>query len=166
MDAIERIISRYPEASGKILGVLEDIQKENGYLPKEALLYVSKKLNIPFSQLYSIATFYSFFEIQPIGKHLITVCQGTACHVRGCMRIFNGLLKLLEIKQEQIAYTGKLSITTSDRMFTLNTARCFGACSMAPVIRIDGDVYGNNSVQRLPLILKKYGWIINENPES
>lgn len=166
MKKIDNIISAHSEKSGKILGILEEIQKDYGYLPKDCLLYVSEKLKIPFAQLYSIATFYSFFEVQPIGKHVITVCQGTACHVKGSLRIFNGLLKLLEINQEQISHSGKISITTSDRIFTLNTARCFGACSMAPVIKVDSDIYGNNTVQKLPSILKKYGWSKDEDQKS
>lgn len=166
MDKLERIISVYSEKSGRILGILEEIQKDYGYLPKDCLIYLSEKLKIPFAQLYSIATFYSFFEVQPIGKHVITVCHGTACHVKGCLRIFSGLLKLLGINQEQLSYTGRISITTSDRMFTLNTARCFGACSMAPVIKVDNDIYGNNTVQKLPSILKRYGWSKDENQKS
>lgn len=166
MDKLDSIISIYSEKSGRVLGILEEIQKDNGYLPKEQLLYLSKKLKIPFAQLYSIATFYSFFEVQPIGKHVITVCQGTACHVKGCLRILNGLVKLVGINQEQLSYTGRISMTTSDRMFTINTARCFGACSMAPVIKVDNEIYGNNTVQKLPSILKKYGWTKDENQKS
>ncbi|MDI6864821.1 complex I 24 kDa subunit family protein [Thermodesulfovibrio yellowstonii] len=166
MDKLDRIISIYSENSGRVLGILEEIQKDNGYLPKEQLLYLSKKLKIPFAQLYSIATFYSFFEVQPIGKHVITVCQGTACHVKGCLRILNGLVKLLGITQEQLSYTGRISITTPDRLFTINTARCFGACSMAPIIKVDNEIYGNNTVQKLPYILKKYGWTKDENQNS
>jgi NADH:ubiquinone oxidoreductase subunit E len=157
-EKIDEIISQYSVASGKLLSILEEIQKEEGYLPKQALIYLSKQIGVPISQLYSLATFYSFFELRPVGEHIITVCQGTACHVRGASRILKVLEDLLSIKPRETTLDGKFSLTTEDLMFTLNTARCFGACSMAPVIRIDGKVYGYNTPEKLSPILKRYGW--------
>jgi NADH:ubiquinone oxidoreductase subunit E len=119
---------------------------------------LSKQIGVPLSQLYSLATFYSFFELQPVGRHIITVCQGTACHVKGAPRILSALEDLLGIKREETTPDRKFSLTTNDLEFTLNTARCFGACSMAPVIRVDGKVYGYNTPEKLPQILKRYGW--------
>jgi len=154
----DEIISRYSSPSGRILSILEDIQEEERYLPEEALVYVSKKIGVPLSQLYSLATFYSFFELQPIGLHIITVCQGTACHVRGASRNLQTLEHLLGVSNGETTPDGKFSLTTADRAFTLNIARCFGACSMAPVIRIDAKIYGYNTPEKLPQILKQYGW--------
>jgi NADH:ubiquinone oxidoreductase subunit E len=157
-EKIDEIISRHRTASGRLLSILEEIQKVAGYLPKQSLVYLSKQIGVPLSQLYSLATFYSFFELQPVGRHIITVCQGTACHVKGAPRILSALEDLLGIKREETTPDRKFSLTTNDLEFTLNTARCFGACSMAPVIRVDGKVYGYNTPEKLPQILKRYGW--------
>ncbi|MGB9833851.1 MAG: NAD(P)H-dependent oxidoreductase subunit E [bacterium] len=157
-EKIDEIISRHITASGRLLSILEEIQKVAGYLPKQSLVYLSKQTGVPLSQLYSLATFYSFFELQPVGKHIITVCQGTACHVKGAPRLLSALEDLLDIKRGETTPDRKFSLTTDDLEFTLNTARCFGACSMAPVIRVDGKVYGYNTPEKLPQILKRYGW--------
>lgn len=157
-EKIDEIISQYQNESGRLLSILEEIQKVAGYLPKQSLIYLSKKTGVPLSQLYSLATFYSFFELQPVGKHIITVCQGTACHVKGAPRLLSALEDLLNIKRGETTLDRKFSLTTDDLEFTLNTARCFGACSMAPVIRVDGKVYGYNTPEKLPQILRHYGW--------
>ncbi len=155
---LDEIILRYTSPSGRLLGILEEIQGSERYLPREALEYVSQKLNVPLSELYSIATFYSFFNLKPVGEHVITVCMGTACHVRGAPRILGKLEELLEVKQGESTVDGKFMLTTKDRAFTINTARCFGACSMAPVVRVDGKIYGYNTPEKLPDILRQYGW--------
>ncbi|MEA3313245.1 MAG: NAD(P)H-dependent oxidoreductase subunit E [Caldisericota bacterium] len=155
---LNQIISRYNFPSGRLLAILEDIQTAEGYLPEEVLKSLSKKIHTPLSKLYSFATFYSFFNLEPIGKHIITVCKGTACHVKGGSRLLETLERLLRVQLDEVTSDGKFMITTEDRSFTINTARCFGACSMAPVIRIDGKIYGYNTPKKLPEILKKYGW--------
>lgn len=153
---LDDITNHYESESGKLLGILEDVQNEVGYLPKDALIYISNKLEVPLSKLYSIATFYSFFNLQPAGKHIITVCMGTACHVRGAPHILETIERLLEIQPGETTADGKFMLTTKDGSFTVNTARCFGACSMAPVIRVDGKIYGYNTPKKIPEILKKY----------
>ena len=157
-EQLDKIIDKYDTESGKLLGILEDIQRSEGYLSKEALIYVSRYLNVPLSKLYSLATFYSFFNLQPVGEHIITVCMGTACHVKGAPHILETLEELLNVSPGETTADGKFMLTTKDRSFTLNTARCFGACSMAPVVRVDGKIYGYNTPKKLPAILKKYGW--------
>ncbi len=157
-EQLDKIIDKYDTESGKLLGILEDIQRSERYLPKDALIYVSKVLNVPLSKLYSLATFYSFFNLKPVGKHIITVCMGTACHVRGAPRILRRMEELLGVRQGESTSDGKFMLTTKDRSFTINTARCFGACSMAPVVRVDGKIYGYNTPEKLPSILAKYGW--------
>ncbi len=152
------IIKKYYDSSGKVLGILEDIQEEEKYLSKESLAYVANRLKMPLSQLYSIATFYSFFNLNPVGEHIISVCMGTACHVKGAPQILKNLEYLLGIKEGDVTEDGKFMLTTEDRHFSLNTARCFGCCSMAPVIRIDEKLYGYVNLGELPKILKKYGW--------
>ncbi len=155
---IDEIISRYSSPSGKILGILEDIQEKDKYLSKESIKYVAEKIDVPFSQIYGIATFYSFFNLQPVGEHIISVCMGTACHVRGAVEILKNIEYLLGIGVDETTDDGKFFLTTEDRHFSINTARCFGCCSMAPVVRIDDKIYGYVKIKDLPKILKEYGW--------
>ena len=164
-EEIDEIIKRYKNPSGKILGILEDIQAKKSYLPRKDLEYISKKLKIPLASLYSIATFYSFFNLKPVGEHIITVCMGTACHVKGAPDILKNLEHLLNVKENGISEDGKFLLTTEDRHFSLNTARCFGCCSMAPVIRVDEKIYGYVKIKDLPKILREYGWK-KENEQS
>ncbi len=155
---LDRIISKYKDPSGRVLGILEDIQQKDRYLSKDVLEYVAKSIGVPFAQLYSIATFYSFFNLKPVGEHLISVCMGTACHVKGAPEILKNLEYLLGVNEGGVTEDGKFMLTTHDGQFSLSTARCFGCCSMAPVIRVDEKIYGYVSVGELPKILKKYGW--------
>lgn len=124
---------------GAILFVLYKAQELFGYLPTEVQSFISKEMNIPLSQIYGVITFYHFFRTQPVGKHLINVCLGTACYVKGSEDILKALSKELKIK------TGE---TTSDRLFTLTTARCFGACGLAPVMAIGTNIYGRLNGQK------------------
>ena len=145
---LEKVINKHEGKPGAIISVLEDIQETQGYLPKEILEQVSEKMKVPLSQLFSMATFYSAFSLKPRGKHTIYVCLGTACHVRGGARIIKGVSKHLGIKPGD---------TTEDKNFTLETLRCIGCCSLAPVIKVDNDdVYGYNTVDKIHGIVDKY----------
>lgn len=124
---------------GAILFVLYKAQELFGYLPPEVQVFISNEMNIPLSQIYGVITFYHFFRTQPVGKNLINVCLGTACYVKGSEDILKALSKELKIK------TGE---TTSDRLFTLTTARCFGACGLAPVMAIGTNIYGRLNGQK------------------
>lgn len=154
---LDEIISRYNAPSGRLLGILREIQDKEGYIPRESLELLSEKLDVRRSQLYSLTTFYSYFSLTPVGDHVITVCMGTACHVKGAVEILQSLEWMLGIKSDT-SQDGKFSITTEDRKFTLEIARCFGACSMAPVLRVDGNLYGYATKEDLPAILAEYGW--------
>ncbi|MFA5331487.1 MAG: NAD(P)H-dependent oxidoreductase subunit E [Methanoregula sp.] len=154
---LEEIIARYDSPTGKVLGILGDIQRSEGYIPRETLEMLSEKLDVRLSQLYSLVTFYSFFSTKPVGEHVITVCMGTACHVKGAVGILETLEKMLDITSD-VTDDGKFSVTTKDNRFTVEIARCFGACSMAPVLQIDGILYGYATPDSLPAILEKYGW--------
>ncbi|MDD1693807.1 MAG: NAD(P)H-dependent oxidoreductase subunit E [Methanoregula sp.] len=154
---LDAIIARYEAPSGRLLGILGEIQDTEGYIPRESLEMLAEKLDMRLSQLYSLTTFYSYFSLTPVGDHVITVCMGTACHVRGAPEILQALERMLGIKSDA-SEDGKFSITTEDKKFTLEIARCFGACSMAPVLRIDGDLYGYATKENLPAILAEYGW--------
>jgi NADH-quinone oxidoreductase subunit E len=129
---VQKIIERFPN-EGEIIALLLDIQRRQGYLSKEALSQVAVERKIPLSLLYGIATFYSQFSLHPRGKHVIHVCQGTACHVQGASEI------ALTIKQELGINEGE---TTRDKQFTLEYVNCLGCCSLAPVL-----VVNNSGVQ-------------------
>jgi len=145
---IDKIIKKYEGKPGAIISVLEDIQETQGYLPQHILEEISEKMDVPLSRLFSMATFYSAFSLKPRGKHTMYVCLGTACHVRGGARITKGLTKQLGVKPGD---------TTEDRNFTLETLRCIGCCSLAPVIKVDNDdVYGYNTVDKIRGIIDKY----------
>ncbi len=163
---IIKIVEKYKCDAGKLLNVLEDIQKEEGYLSEVSLKNVSSVLGIPLTKIYSVATFYSFFNLKPVGAHIVTVCMGTACHVKGAFQVLEALEDLLGVKPGETTEDGKFMLTTKDRKFTVNTARCFGACSMAPVIMVDGKIYGYVNAKKLPLILKEYGWGVKNEKDS
>jgi NADH:ubiquinone oxidoreductase subunit E len=154
---LDGTISRYDSPSGRLLGILEEIQNEERYIPRESLEQLSEKLDVPLSQLYSLVTFYSFFSLVPVGDHRITVCMGTACHVKGAAEILTTLESLLGFP-EGITEEKRDPVTTEDNAFTLEIARCFGACSIAPVLRVDNTLYGYAKAGDLPGILEEYGW--------
>ena len=144
---LSRIIEDYGDDASQLIGLLQDIQTEHNYLPFDSLVQVSRKLNIPVSRLYSIATFFKAFSLKPRGKHIITVCMGTACHVRKAPRIVDEISRFLKIAPGE---------TTPDRMFTLETVNCLGACALGPVAVIDGTYYGNLTTKKIGTLLKEY----------
>lgn len=152
---LDKIIDQYAGQPGQVLLTLEAVQEEEGYVPKEAMQYISTKIGVPFSQLFSVSTFYAAFSLKPRGKHIITVCEGTSCHVRGGPRLREALIELLNIPAEE---RREKSMTTADRLFTLEATRCLGCCSLAPVMMIDGNIYGYMTPKKLPEILKQYEW--------
>jgi len=154
---LDEIISRYDSPSGRLLGILSDIQNTERYIPRESLEMLSGKLDVHLSQLYSLVTFYSFFSLEPVGDHRITVCMGTACHVKGAGEILRNLEELLGFPAG-ITEEKRKPVTTDDNAFTLEIARCFGACSIAPVLRVDNNLYGYAKPEDLPGILEEYGW--------
>ena len=147
MKKVEIILKKYDYQKARIIQILNEIQKIYNYLPKDALEYVSRRLRLPMSNIYSIATFYSAFSLKPRGKHLVTVCMGTACHVRGAPAVLNRLEERLKIK------TGN---TTEDNNFTLKTVNCLGACALAPIVVIDDEYHGQTTVNRIDRLLDRY----------
>ena len=131
---------------GVALPALQKAQEIYGYLPAEVQQMVADALHMPLSEIYGIATFYSMFTLTPQGRHKISVCLGTACYVKGSARI-------MELLQEKL---GVKSGLTEDGRFDLQSCRCLGCCGMAPVIMIDGEVYGNLTGDELDAILDKY----------
>jgi iron-hydrogenase subunit gamma len=147
MRTTEAILKKHGYEGSKVIQVLTEIQAHYNYLPRENLEYVSQQLKIPLSKIYSIATFYAAFSLMPRGEHLITVCSGTACFVRGV----SDVLKRIE---DRLGITA--GFTTEDNMFTLETVNCLGACALAPIVVVDGEYYGQTTVQKVDAILDKY----------
>ncbi|HOW97403.1 MAG TPA: NAD(P)H-dependent oxidoreductase subunit E [Kiritimatiellia bacterium] len=139
-----------PNADSYLVAVLQMIQKHFGYLPAGALNTVSQKMQIPAAKVTGVATFYHFFTFVPKGKHTVSVCMGTACYVKGAGILVDRLKDLLGIRQ--IGHASK------DGQFTLEVARCVGACALAPVLIVDDKVYANVRPDELPKILSKYGF--------
>ena len=147
LDNLDNVIGLYGNDSSQLIGILQDVQKEYNYLPLVAMMQVSEKLKVPFSRLYSIATFFKAFSLQPRGRHIITVCLGTACHVRKAPRIVDEISRSLGIRAGE---------TTPDRIFTLETVNCLGTCALGPVAVVDGKYFGNLTVKKIGALLKRY----------
>ncbi|MDP2960659.1 MAG: NAD(P)H-dependent oxidoreductase subunit E [candidate division Zixibacteria bacterium] len=129
-----------------LISMLQDIQEEYNYLPQEALVIMSKRLEIPLINIYGIATFFKSFSLTPRGKHLLTVCLGTACHVRGGPKILEEFERKLKIKACQ---------TTKDNLYTLETVNCLGCCAIGPIVVKDGEYFGQMTIAKTGSILKK-----------
>ena len=152
---LDEIIEKYKGKPGMLLSTLEEVQETNPlkFLPGETLTAVSKKMNVPLTQIYSVATFYSFFNLKPQGKHTIIVCRGTACHTKGSKALLNEVGPVLGLGKAEIEL--EPSYTTPDNLFTIKTVACFGQCAQSPVVAIDGIMYSNVNSQKLVKILKK-----------
>ena len=131
-----------------VIRTLQEIQNKYNYLPKKDLVRLTKKLNIPLSQTYSLATFYKAFSLRPRGEFLISVCMGTACHVRGANKIIDEICRRLDVKAGE---------TTKDLKFTLETVNCLGCCAIGPVMQINDKYYGHMTAKKVSGILQKYG---------
>ena len=147
MKTTEAILKKHGYEGSRIIQVLTEIQALFNYLPRENLEYVSRRLRVPLSKIYGIATFYAAFSLLPRGKHLITVCSGTACFVRGVSDVLKRIEDRLGIKA---------GFTTEDNLFTLETVNCLGACALAPIVVVDGEYFGQTTVQKVDAILDKY----------
>ena len=147
LQKVDEIIRRAGSKRTQLIGILQDMQREFGYLPFEGLERVADTLEISLQQIYNVATFYKAFSLKPRGKYRIAVCLGTACHVRGGQNILEQLERELGIQEGG---------TTEDGLFSLEAVRCIGACSLAPAIMIDEEVYGRLRQDRLHKILDKY----------
>lgn len=147
LEKAREVIAKYKEVRGGLIPVLHQIQNIYGYLPEEVLKEVSSELNIPMSEIYGVASFYSYFSLEPKGEHVIRVCLGTACYVKGAQLLIDKISQELNIGVNQ---------TTPDGKFTLEATRCLGACGLAPVMVIGEKVYGRLTPDMIPDILKEY----------
>ncbi len=130
---IDKVLSKYKTTEGSLITILQKCQDINGYLPKELLSYIAEESGIKPSKVIGVATFYTQFRLEPVGKYVIQLCQGTACHVNGSALIEEALIEALEITP------GK---TTDDGLFTFNNVACLGCCSLSPVMMINDETYG------------------------
>lgn len=142
---LKRFIGASRDVPGPLIQVLHRAQKIFGYLPLEVQFFVAHELDVPLANVFGVVTFYNFFRMDPIGDHIVNLCLGTACHVKGASDIVKVLEKELGVK---------VGGTTADRFYTLSTARCFGACGLAPVMMLDEEVHGRLNPQKTIRILR------------
>ncbi len=147
LDQVEAILSKYQGVKGALIPVLQEAQNAYGYLPREIIQCIAEKMGIPVSQIYGVVTFYAQFHLNPRGKNIVRVCQGTACHVRGAKSILTALEDSLKVKAGG---------TTPDLKFTLETVACIGACGLAPVLMVNDDTHGRLTPEVIPELLAKY----------
>jgi NADH-quinone oxidoreductase subunit E len=144
---LKAVLARYQGMKGALIPVLQGAQEIYGYLPGDVLKQISKGLNLPFSQVYGVVTFYAQFHLKPRGKNIVRVCLGTACHVRGGAKIFEAIQKELKVQDGE---------TTEDLEFTLESVACIGACGLAPVIMVNDDTHGRLTPDQISGILAQY----------
>src|SRR5574344_1057332 len=146
--SIENILEKYDNCSrDSLISLLQEIQENEGFLSEEAIVKTGKKLKIPTSKIYGVATFYNQFRFEPTGKYHVMVCRGTACHVLGSLTVLQELEKVLKIKAGQ---------TTRDGLFSIEVVACMGACGLAPVININGSFYAKVTSESIKEIIESY----------
>lgn len=141
---MEYIFKEYLPVKDNLIQILNEVQEKFGYVPEEAQIKISEFLKIPMAEIYGVITFYSRFTLEPKGEYTISVCLGTACYVKGSQKILDRLKERLKIEPGQ---------TTEDGKISLDTTRCVGACGLAPVFTVNGDVYGKATVKKLDEVL-------------
>ncbi|NWF76609.1 MAG: NAD(P)H-dependent oxidoreductase subunit E [Nitrospirae bacterium] len=146
-DIYKKILENFEKNDGNIITILQDIEEHFGYIPQEAVYWFSKKLDIPASRFFGTATFYSQFHLKPRGKNVITICRGTACHVRGSERLINRIFMELDIPEGEN--------TSDDLKFTVEKVNCIGACGIAPVMIFNKDVHGKMTLDKMIKELNK-----------
>ena len=147
MDRVDKIIDKYECETGVLIQLLLEIQSTLNWIPPEALLRINKRLKIPVSEIYRVASFYTALSLKPRGRHIVRVCSGTACYVRGGPRILDSVERELNIKAGE---------TTADGKFTLETVNCLGCCALGPVVEIDGQYHGKQTSSNVGKLLSSY----------
>lgn len=147
INQVDKILEAFDMNKAHLVSILLDIQAEANFLPREILPYVAKKLGVPLSQVCRFATFYKAFSLKPRGRHVIKVCLGTACHVRGAVKVLQSIERELGIRRGD---------TTRDFKFTLETVNCLGACALGPLVMIDNDYHGQMKTTKVPKMLTGY----------
>ncbi|MCM8814288.1 MAG: NAD(P)H-dependent oxidoreductase subunit E [Candidatus Omnitrophica bacterium] len=151
---LDRIIKEHEHTPGALLTILECAQQHNDYkyLPESALRHIAKKTKTPPAAVFSVATFYSFFNLQPQGEHTLTVCRGTACHTKGSKALLEELAA--QLGGTAAFQEGQNSFTTGDKKFTIRTVACFGQCALAPVVAVDETIHSRVTVQKLKKLIR------------
>ena len=144
---VMEILDRYERSQTKIIPILQAVREEYRYLPQEVLTFIATSLGVSPAKLYGVATFYSHFSLEPKGKHILKMCDGTACHVRGSSAVIDAIRERLHLSAKKI--------TTDDMMYTFETVSCLGACGLAPVLVVDEEVYGQVTPEQAMSILDK-----------
>jgi len=143
---METILNDFEQDQKELIHIFHRVQKEYGYISPQAISAIAKHLKISANEVFSVLTFYRAFSLEPRGKHIVTVCMGTACHVRGAPRLMDDAIRELDIEVGQ---------TTPDKHFTLETVNCLGCCAIGPVVVVDGKYHSH--VKRMDSIIKEYG---------
>jgi NADH-quinone oxidoreductase subunit E len=143
---IDAIVEKYTDRAGMLIGALQDVQNEFNYLRQDAMMYLAEKAGLPLSQLFALARFYNAFSLTPRGEHIIRVCLGTACHLKGGGSIADAITRELGIDHGE---------TTKDMLFTLERVNCLGACALAPVVTINNKYYGKMTVGKMMKLIEE-----------
>ncbi len=146
-EVIPEILAQFEQTRSSLIPILQEIQNKYRYLPQPMLRQVAQKLNIPLPDVYHVATFYNCFSLEPVGRNLVQVCLGTACHVRGAPKVLDRLLTDLKMPQPG---------TSADMEFTVRTVRCIGCCGLAPVVRVNDNTHPNMTQAKVKGMLRKY----------
>ena len=147
LQAIADILHNYPAQQRYSLAMLQDMQRHFNYIPREGMEALADYLDCPLCSLYAMATFYKALSLKPKGRHIIKLCDGTACHIRGSVNLVSGVERLLGIQAGE---------TSADGQFSLELVNCLGSCALAPVMVVDDTYYGKVTMERLPEILAQY----------
>lgn len=146
LSLLDDVLKKYKGLKGSLISILQSAQDIYGFLPLSVLEYISHETGIRSAQIFGVATFYTQFRLNPVGKNLIMLCKGTACHVNGADKIEEAIIEELKIHDGE---------TTEDKLFTLNNVACLGCCSLSPVMMINGETYGSLTPQKTKKILKE-----------
>ncbi len=152
-EAVTEILERY-QSRADLIAILQEVQAKYFYLPEPVLRKISRELDVPLPDVYHVATFYNCFSLEPVGKHLVQVCLGTACHVRGGPKVLDRILQDLKLPEPG---------TTPDVQFTVRTVRCIGCCGLAPVVRVDDNTHPHMTQAKVKGMLNKY---YSKKPEA
>ncbi len=144
---MDQLVAKWKDKPGNLIMILHELQNHYGYVPREASFELSRLLDVPLARIYEVITFYNYFKLEPPGKHVISVCMGTACYLKGTPLVLDELKEVLGVEEAQ---------TTKDGMFHLQVVRCLGCCGLAPVLMIDGKIYGKVTKQDVARILSEY----------
>lgn len=147
LEKVDELIDKYPDQPGVLIQLLLDLQSELNWIPKEAIVRIGERLHIPLSQIYRVATFYKAMSLTPRGRHVVSVCLGTACHVRGGPKIIDRIEEQLNVRAGE---------TTQDQRFSLERVNCLGCCALGPVVLVDKDYHGKLTAGAVKGVLEGY----------